>query len=196
MLIRTANLLDMPSVAQLHHAAFGNTRDHLTATLPLRELAEYYATVLRQNRYSYIAFDAAQQPIGFICGGLNTSASVRAFTREHKYALAKALLMHPRLLAVRFASILRDRVESRVPLRLFSIAVDPSHQGQGTGKALLRHYEQQLQKEGAREYGLSVKLNNRQAMHFYDANGFDVEFQTSRARYYIKTLSGLAAQSQ
>ena len=100
VLIRTANHLDTPSIAQLHRAAYGNTQGHLTAKFSPRLLEDYYATLLCRNPYSYIALDDTEHPVGFVFAGFNTNASLRYFVRKHKLALTKVLLLSPGILAL------------------------------------------------------------------------------------------------
>jgi ribosomal protein S18 acetylase RimI-like enzyme len=189
MFIRNASILDMQSVARLHKAAYGAARDHFTAKFSEYLLMDYYAALLSGNPYSYIAFSDTNYPIGFIVAGFNTKSSVRAFVRKHRFALARLLLSSPRILTVRLGRVLRrDKAASSVPLRLFSIAVEPAYQTRGAGRALLSHFEQELRTQGMHQYGLSVKATNLRAIAFYQANRFELELQTSDAKYYIKRL--------
>src|SRR4051812_24514580 len=190
--IRGASPSDMPRVAELHRAAYGDIQGSLTAGFSRKLLEDYYAALLGRNPYSYIAFDDAQHPLGFVFAGFNTNASLRSFVKQHKFALSKALLLSPEALGLTIGRVLwPDKMKSQAPLRLLSIAVDPSYRPRGTGKALLTYFEEQLRDHGFYQYGLSVKANNIRAIQFYKRNGFELEFQTPAAHFYIKCLRGL-----
>jgi ribosomal protein S18 acetylase RimI-like enzyme len=192
ILIRGASPSDMPCVAQLHRAAYGDIQGSLTAGFSRQLLEEYYAALLECNPYSYIAFDATEHPIGFVFAGFNTNAALRYFVRKHKLALTKALLLTPGALGLTVARLLRqDKVKSKVPLRLLSIAIEPSYRHRGAGKAVLTVFEEQLRDHGFHQYGLSVKASNIRAIEFYNRNGFALEFETPAAHFYTKSLRGL-----
>ena len=189
LLVRAINIEDIPLVAEIHRAAYGDMPHHFTSTFPTTMLEEYYSALLGNNPYSYIAVDEAQHPVGFIVAGFEVDASQRSFVRSHKRELMKLLIVSPGFLARRLAHTLRRKqAPSNVPLRLLSIAVDPSHHNRGAGKALLSHFEQQLRASGIREYGLSVKAGNTRAVQFYENSGFELETQTADAKYYKKHL--------
>lgn len=58
---------------------------------------------------------------------------------------------------------------------IYSLAVLPEFQRQGTGKALLEHAEQELASRGCIKINLQLMAENEQVRTFYEANGFSVE---------------------
>ena len=189
MLIRAVCKEDMSAIVSLHRSAYVDTREHLTALLPAHLLRQYYSELVRSNPYSYIAFDDSGTPIGFVVGGLKTQLSVHNFILNHRVELALILLLHPRIMIVKIRHILRSRGwASTVPARLLSIAVESREQHKGAGRMLLLHFEQRLREHGILQYGLSVKVNNHQAIRFYENNSFQIERETSNGKYYVKRL--------
>lgn len=55
---------------------------------------------------------------------------------------------------------------------VYGLAVDPARQHQGIGRAVLRQVCEQLQKEGARQVGLEVAVDNERALRLYTSMGF------------------------
>ena len=56
--------------------------------------------------------------------------------------------------------------------RLYSLAVDPSHQGLGLGKRLLEAIEPILKQRGFRQFRLEVRPDNATAQRLYERLGF------------------------
>jgi ribosomal protein S18 acetylase RimI-like enzyme len=190
VLLRRIEKEDGAVLARLHKSAYQGIRDHFTGLFPDRLLTQFYAELVSSNTYSYIAFDESQKPVGFIVGGLNTKMSVRSFVSGHRIALAILLLYHPRILLSKLmCTVNSNKSESRVPMRLFSIAVESSQHHKGTGQTLLSHFEQQLWRHGICQYGLSVKRSNIRAIQFYEKSMFEIEFETPDAKYYIKRIA-------
>ncbi len=52
-------------------------------------------------------------------------------------------------------------------------AVDPAHQGQGIGRAMMRHALDQCRRAGCYKLTLSSNLRREDAHRFYDALGFE-----------------------
>lgn len=53
-----------------------------------------------------------------------------------------------------------------------SIAVDPDYRRAGIGKTLLGHALERIEKSGAHSVELMVRVDNREAIHFYRRFGF------------------------
>lgn len=56
--------------------------------------------------------------------------------------------------------------------RLYSIAVDPHHQGQGIGDSLFTAIELELRKKGLAGVSLEARSDNRKALIFYEKRGY------------------------
>jgi ribosomal-protein-alanine acetyltransferase len=77
-----------------------------------------------------------------------------------------------------FAAFLRLIDEAE----LFNMAVDPQHQHQGVGKALLEEARTRLLQAGAKRVFLEVRQSNRAALGLYYSVGFGLHSQ--RKDYY------------
>jgi ribosomal protein S18 acetylase RimI-like enzyme len=58
---------------------------------------------------------------------------------------------------------------------VFYLAVDPAHQGQGLGTALMDHAEAMLLERGCPKAHASVRADNHAVIGFYEARGYQVE---------------------
>ena len=58
---------------------------------------------------------------------------------------------------------------------VFYLAVDPAHQGQGLGTALMDHAEAMLLERGCPKASVSVRAANLAVVAFYEARGYQVE---------------------
>lgn len=65
---------------------------------------------------------------------------------------------------------------------LLNLAVDPAHQYQGVGKALLDEARRRLLEQGAKRVYLEVRLSNRAALALYYSVGFGLH--SLRKDYY------------
>ncbi len=65
---------------------------------------------------------------------------------------------------------------------LLNLAVDPEHQHQGVGKALLDEARRRLLEQGAKRVYLEVRLSNRAALGLYYSAGFGLH--SLRKDYY------------
>jgi ribosomal-protein-alanine N-acetyltransferase len=81
---------------------------------------------------------------------------------------------------VGFAALRRAADEAE----LLFMAVDPDHQAQGIGKALLQEALARLRKEGARRLFLEVRVSNKRALCLYKALGFTLH--ALRKGYYCE----------
>lgn len=70
---------------------------------------------------------------------------------------------------------------------LLTIAVDPSQQGKGYGRALIEHLIEHSEQENAESIWLEVRESNRGAYHLYESLGFN-EIDR-RVNYYPSTKS-------
>jgi ribosomal protein S18 acetylase RimI-like enzyme len=69
------------------------------------------------------------------------------------------------------------------------IAVRDEDKGKGVAKKLISYLEQELIQDGIKDYGLSVRKGNVEAIGFYNKNEYIIEFQKSNSIYYYKKLN-------
>jgi ribosomal protein S18 acetylase RimI-like enzyme len=65
---------------------------------------------------------------------------------------------------------------------LYSVAVHPSHQGQGIGKALIAHAERALAQRGCMKINLQIVSSNESVSAFYKSIGYTVEPRISMGK--------------
>jgi ribosomal protein S18 acetylase RimI-like enzyme len=166
----------------------------------------YHAALLR--RPDTVAFAAICQArvVGFCFAGTGASPEGQ-FLRDNLSFIAGEIVRRPWLLARPF---IRDRIRvglgflrSRMPrvessrqsrheeaLTIFYLAVAPEHQRRGMAKALLNHVENYARSAGHRRLELSVYLDNRRAIQFYENTGWHRAPLTGEWRGFMeKTLS-------
>ncbi len=56
---------------------------------------------------------------------------------------------------------------------MYHLAVDPEHRKQGIGEALMAELERRLVDKGCTRYYLLVTMDNEDAIHFYEARGWE-----------------------
>ena len=74
--------------------------------------------------------------------------------------------------------------------RLLSIGVYPEYQGKGISILLLNQFEEETF-DKVRAYGLSVHINNRRAIAFYQKNGFLFSGENSISYFMQKTKDSI-----
>ena len=65
---------------------------------------------------------------------------------------------------------------------IYSLAVDPAHQRQKLGTALIRHVEKALAEQGCPKINLQVLPSNAAAIGFYEKLGYHVEERISMGK--------------
>jgi len=65
---------------------------------------------------------------------------------------------------------------------LYSVAVHPSHQGQGIGKAPIAHAERALAQRGCMKINLQIVSSNESVSAFYKSIGYTVEPRISMGK--------------
>jgi len=65
---------------------------------------------------------------------------------------------------------------------IYSLAVDPAHQRQKLGTALIRHVEKALAEQGSPKINLQVLPSNAAAIGFYEKLGYRVEERISMGK--------------
>ncbi|HTB81352.1 MAG TPA: GNAT family N-acetyltransferase [Opitutaceae bacterium] len=184
--ILTSN--DIPAIATIHLMAFPRAAVSRLG----RGAARRYYDSLMSGRYGTVGLGAFEQDqlSGFCFVGVRHSAEI-FYVRRHALFLAWRIMTHPWLLTEAFIC---DRIRSGLRLLLPRsrrpitgapagensqcsygiqyLAVDPSCQGHGVGKQLLRASEEIARQQGCVEIHLSVYLDNSKAIGLYEQMGW------------------------
>jgi len=65
---------------------------------------------------------------------------------------------------------------------VYYVAVDPSHQRRGIGKALMRRVEEALAERGCLKLNLQIRSSNQTVKEFYQSLGYEVEDRISMSK--------------
>ncbi len=182
--------VDLPSVSSVHMAAFP---DSALTLLGEETVRRYYDWQLNgPHEVTALGVFKRERLIGFCIGG-RFQDSLLGFLRKNRFFLLCRTASHFWLLAkpvfrerardglrIMWLHITRRRrpqpVASSVPhvpsFGILSIAVHPSHQGQGIGKHLMKEAEQIARARGFMEMNLTVEQHNWQAIRFYESLGW------------------------
>jgi ribosomal protein S18 acetylase RimI-like enzyme len=140
--------------------------------LGARFLRSYYGLVLTTPAGIGLVAEARAQVVGFIAGYMNPK-DFHQVLRASKVRLATsmlpALLRDPRLLGRALASFRRtdpEQIDKRVGLsELASVAVDPTHGGQGLGARLVRSFVDEVRVRGPRGVYLTTDAEGNDAVN-------------------------------
>jgi ribosomal protein S18 acetylase RimI-like enzyme len=198
MMIRNANKNDIGSIIDIHKNSFSS--DHFSAAFNEELLTKYFKKLLSSNKYNYVFFDESNSRLlGYVIAGYNYNLAVNKFIKENIKKLIWVLLKNPKFIIEKLNEIFRRLIsldnQPSVKCRLYLLAVDNQVKGKGVAKKLINHLEQELIKDGQTVYGLSVRKENKEAINFYNKNGYIIEFEKSRSIYYYKKLIGFENNS-
>jgi len=196
MKIIAVDYKQLERVAMLHQSAFPNSA---LTHLGQESIRRYYEWQLTgpHDCLAISAFDENGQMLGFCFGGVFRGA-LSGFVQKNRRFLALQVLRRPWLIFTN--DIFRDRLRTGMrvakrrsspptvtpdrakepPFGILSIAVDPAAQGQGIGQALMNYAEEYARQNGFRSMGLTVAVDNAQAIRFYEKSG------------WVKTSTGAA----
>ena len=65
---------------------------------------------------------------------------------------------------------------------IYALAVEPEHQRQGIGRALIAHLESALLERGCLKINLQVRASNESVIAFYEKLGYQVEERVSMGK--------------
>jgi ribosomal protein S18 acetylase RimI-like enzyme len=191
-MIRTANKADINSIIDLHINSFAS--NHFSAVFSEALLNEYFKKLIFSNKYNYLFFDDNSGKLsGYVIAGFNYKTAVNEFVKENLIKLIWVLIKNPKFLAEKLSEIYRRLFdlgfEPKARCRLYLIAVRDEDKGKGVAKKLISYLEQELIQDGIKDYGLSVRKGNVEAIGFYNKNEYIIEFQKSNSIYYYKKLN-------
>lgn len=187
MIIRRIEKKDLPEVTRVHIAAFPNFFMTLMGPTFLKEY--YYSVNKMPDGIVLGCFDedsSGSRLLGFcaeavVSAGFNKRMLCKRFIPFSIQSL-RLLFINPGAL-LHFANNLTKGPDSKVsdPAlygELLSIAVDPTVQGKGVGKALINAVEQLLLKQGQQENSLTTDaVDNNKTISFYRKNNYEVFYQ-------------------
>lgn len=188
---------DLPRVARCHARAFPRALSTLQGPRFVEKMLEWYVAAERGVLFHV---EEGTRVAGY-CGAIRTheSGAPGAFTSISQYAfwtfvaaylLKPWLILHPENVKKR-AGILRNILirigigsTPSLPRPTFEpfqsywglvvIGVDPEDRGKGLGGVLLREFEEQARRDGARVVQLTVRSGNQSAVALYERNGWAV----------------------
>jgi ribosomal protein S18 acetylase RimI-like enzyme len=188
--IRKAVLSDSRNISKLHLETYHS--DHFTSHFPMYLLEEYFKALIQNTDYSYVCYDTIENILmGFVIAGENTSRVVNQFTKSNSLRLLLVLLKNPKFIIEKIFDLYKRFLPQKVSqanLRVQVYVTNPNFQRKGVGMSLMNKLEKELKQQGHKLYGLSVRKNNIEAIHFYEKNHFKVEYESKKSIYLIKYL--------
>ncbi len=181
--IKKATDKDINAICKAHLKIFD--KSHLTSNFSDSLLKKYFAKLISMNEFNFVAYDERENLVGYILSGYHTEEAANEFMFENIFKIIIVLLKHPGFLVEKIIYSFYKRRKKKAPLRLLIIGVMP---GLGLGRKLILHYENEIIKNGIREYGLSVRKDNARAANFYTKNGFILESKVYNSLGYFKKL--------
>ncbi len=188
MNVKNITLKNLPELSAIHIAAFPTSA---LTQLGKESVSRYYEWQLTgpHDCLAIGAFDEHGRMLGFCFGGVFRGA-LSGFVQKNRNFLVLQVLRRPWLIFTN--SIFRDRlrVGLRVakkrsaqpavssdrgmdrPFGILSIAIDPVAQGKGVGQLLMQYSEIYARQNGFTSMGLTVAVDNIQAIRFYEKSGW------------------------
>jgi GNAT superfamily N-acetyltransferase len=167
-------------VVSLHLNAFPN---FFLSCLGPRFLREFYVSFLMDPvAMAFVGHDERDEVVGAIVGPLDPRGFFSRLLRRRWWAFCRASLATalsrpstvPRL--VRALTYRGDLPEGPVRALLSSVAVSPSAQGRGVGKALVLRWLEEARRRGASGCYLTTDADNNDAVNrFYRSMGWKLE---------------------
>ena len=183
----------IPLIGELHLNSFD--RNHFTSRFDRELLGKYLKLLIADNKYCYTAFEDGQNRLtGYIICGDKSNEAVNKFIKNNFLKVAILLLKNPSFIIEKANEVFArlnpfGLKKSIAKMRVFIIAIDQNSQGKGTGNLLLGELESDLKRNKIKNYGLSVRKGNRQAINFYEKNHFQIEYENKKSIFYIKNIS-------
>jgi ribosomal protein S18 acetylase RimI-like enzyme len=193
--IRNIEYNDLPRVAVIHLAAFKTSALSMLG----RETTRRYYDWLLNGPHQGIAIGCGRQGslVGFCFAGCYRGA-LAGFLQKNRAFLIWKLITHPWLLSNpiftdrfmlgwKITNLQLRKVSPPQPVHapqsnsipgsehnfgVLSIAIYPQYQGLGIGKALMDYTEDIGRARGCQTIWLTVHIDNRQAIQFYERQGW------------------------
>jgi ribosomal protein S18 acetylase RimI-like enzyme len=189
-MIRIVSEDDIANIIELHLKSF--SKNHFTSVFSRDLLQKYFRKLIAINKFCFVYYNEKEEELlGYIIAGFNTGKALSQFTHENKYNLMFTLLKNPRFLLEKVGTVLKQLVKKNVintQCRLFLIAVNENHKGEGIGRKLINYFEHQLRQGEIKDYGLSVRKENSNAIRFYNSGGYIIDSEDSKSISYKKEV--------
>ncbi len=190
-MIKKADKSDIQNIIDLHLSSFD--KNHFSAVFSKEMLERYFENLLELNDFNFVLYnDEQKELLGYVIAGYNSQEAVNKFIEKNYFAVILTLVKNPRFLSEKVSEISEKifgtKYEKRGKCRLYLIAVNQKYKGKGIGKKLINHLENEIRKTGLNIYGLSVRKDNKEAIGFYNQNGYEAEFENSKSIYYVKLI--------
>ena len=189
-MIRDVSENDIANIIELHLKSF--SKKHFSAVFSKDLLQKYFIKLIAINKFCFVYYDNKEEELlGYIIAGFNTVKAVSQFTQENKYTIMFTLLKKPRFLLEKVGALYNQLIKKNVintQCRLFLIAVNENHKGEGIGRKLINYFESQLRKDEIKDYGLSVRKENSNAIRFYNNGGYIIDSEDSKSISYKKEV--------
>jgi ribosomal protein S18 acetylase RimI-like enzyme len=186
---RTIEDSDIKDLCLIHKNTF--SKDHFSTRFSNKLLENYFRHLIKVNEYSFIC-KKQNLLVGYVIGGKNIKTALDNFLKENKNKITLTILKNPSFIyekVIEFISkILKIEKTSKIPLRLFLIAINPNYRSHGIGKEMIRYFEMILLRDKISEYGLSVRKDNTGAINFYRQLGYIEELSNQKVIFFKKTL--------
>lgn len=175
--LRAAEQVDVPTIAELHLAAFPNA---FTTLLGSRFLRGYYSTVISADHGIALVADTGSDLAGFAVGSAEPAAlyenlyqSRLRLAQQMLRPVARRPMLAPRL-GYAFASTRQRRVATcGNSAELSSLAVSAGHRRGGVGVALVTAFCEEAARRGARTVMARTPLaHNDAVLAFYSRLDF------------------------
>lgn len=175
--IQKATINDIDTIVSVHEAAFP---DFFLTQLGTAFLRLYYKSVMNHNDGVLLVCKMDGVTIGLCAGtvlsaGFNTKL-IKANLFQFGWESMKILFTKPKALIHLMKNMSKE--DSTVGddgkyAELLSIAVDPTVQRSGAGKAMLLELENEIKKKGGEKLSLTTDYeNNEKAIGFYKSLGY------------------------
>lgn len=196
--VRKVEKNDIAFIAKLHKRIFA---DHLLGQLPVFLIKAFYLSYYKSYvSKKAILFDCCflkdGSLLGFVLGGEShdLNQAKKSFLHKNLFLISCVSLfnfkMYPfffqKMRILLFLSKIRMGGGKQPSFRLLSIGVSPEYQGKGISILLLNQFEKETF-EKVRAYGLSVHINNRKAIAFYEKS--ELQFSGENGiSYFMKKV--------
>ena len=190
-MLQKAEKSDIQNIIDLHLKSFN--KNHFSAVFSKEMLEKYFENLIELNDLNFVFYDdELRELLGYVIAGYNSQEAVHKFINSNYFIVTLTLIKNPRFLSEKISEISEKifgtKYEKKAKCRLYLIAVNHNYKGKGIGKQLINHLENEIRKKGLNRYGLSVRKDNKEAIGFYNQNGYKVEFKNSKSIYYIKEI--------